>query len=75
MMKAMEQVETFLKSLDLGKYVPLCELNGYDHLGCILSHDDDELDMLSVTSSEAVKKKKQSQYRCVKCSPNADSTS
>ena len=44
MENAMEQVETFLKSLGLGKYVPACELNGYDHLVCILTHDDDELD-------------------------------
>ena len=46
MTNAMEQVETFLKSLGLREYVPAFELNGYDHLVCILTHDDDELDIL-----------------------------
>ena len=33
MVNVMEQAETFLTSLGLGEYVPVCELNGYDHLG------------------------------------------
>ena len=43
----MEKVQTFLMSLGLGEYVPLCEQNvHYDHMGCILTYDDDELDIL-----------------------------
>ena len=40
----MEHVEYFLKSLGLGQYPPACEGNGYDDLGIILAHDDDDFD-------------------------------
>ena len=40
MVNVMEQVESFLKRLGLGEYVDACELNGYEHLGCILEHDE-----------------------------------
>ena len=42
----MEDVEAFFNSLGLGEYIPVCEHNGYDHLGCILEHDDEDLDIL-----------------------------
>ena len=43
----MEEVEDFFNSLGLGEYIPSCEYNGYDHLGCILEHDDEDLDILA----------------------------
>ena len=42
----MEDVEALFNSLGLGQYIPACEHNGYDHLGCILEHDDEDLDIL-----------------------------
>ena len=42
----MEHVEHFLKSLGLGQYVPAFENNGYDNLGIILTHDDDDFQRL-----------------------------
>ena len=42
----MEEVETFLKKLGLGEYVALCENYGYDHMECILEHDDEDLDIM-----------------------------
>lgn len=43
----MEEVEAFFNNLGLGEYIPACEYNGYDHLGCILEHDDEDLDILA----------------------------
>ena len=43
----MEEVEALFNSLGLGEYIPACELNGYDHLGCILEHDDEDLGILT----------------------------
>ena len=43
----MEEVEGFFNSLGLGEYIPSCEYNGYDHLGCILEHDDEDLDIMA----------------------------
>ena len=43
----MEDVEAFLNNLGLGEYIPRCELNGHDHMGCILEHDDEDLDILA----------------------------
>ena len=43
----MEEVEAFFNTLGLGEHVPACEQNGYDHMGCILEHDDEDLDILA----------------------------
>ena len=42
----MEHVELFLNGLGLGQYVPAFENNGYDNLGIILTHDDDDFEYL-----------------------------
>ena len=42
----MEHVEHFLNSLGLGQYVPAFEGNGYDDMGIILNHDDDDFQIL-----------------------------
>ena len=42
----MEHVERFLNSLGLGQYVPVFEGNGYDNMGIIMSHDDDDFQIL-----------------------------
>ena len=43
----MEEVEAFFNSLGLGEYIPACEHNGYDHMDCILEHDDEDFDILA----------------------------
>ena len=41
----MEHVEAFFKTMDLNRYVPYCENEGYDDLDIILAHDDEDFDI------------------------------
>ena len=41
----MEHVDGFFKALGLGEYVPALEMEGYDDLGIILAHDDEDFDI------------------------------
>ena len=42
----MEHVEYFLNSLGLGQHVPAFEGNGYDDIGIIMNHDDEDFQIL-----------------------------
>ena len=42
----MEDVTRFFNSLRLGEYVPRLEFHGYDNMGIIFEHDDEDFECL-----------------------------